>query len=90
MIDKRKLSIHGTLRLLVDGIIDTDQAVNELMQPQHAEDLKHVICPQCKKGFVLTFDYIGTHQSLIIRSCPSGGIYDVCISCPHCDYEEEL
>ena len=29
-------------------------------------------------------------QTLMLRGCPSGGIYDVAISCPHCDYEEEL
>ena len=29
-------------------------------------------------------------QTLMLRGCPSGGIYDVAINCPHCDYEEEL
>jgi len=53
--------------------------------------LKYVICPQCKKEFRLTWDDYGdTPQSLNLRGCPSGGIYDVTISCPHCDYEEEL
>jgi len=54
-------------------------------------DLKHVICPQCKKGFKLTWnDYEDTPQTLILRGCPSGGIYDVSIHCCYCDYEEDL
>lgn len=61
--------------------------------------LKNVVCPQCKKPFRLIWnDYThisGTKdqwhkQTLIIRGCPSGGIYDVAIRCPHCDYEEDL
>lgn len=48
-------------------------------------------CPQCKKEFSLvwdsTFDYKNTVN---ISSCPSGGVYNVSISCPYCDYEEEL
>lgn len=51
-------------------------------------DLK---CPQCRKAFVLTWnDYSEAPRTLRIRDCPSGGIYDVRICCPHCDYEEEL
>lgn len=58
-------------------------------------DLKHVACPQCGKGFRLTWeDYylkLGSLvRTLVIRDCPSGGVYDVSINCPHCDYEEEL
>ena len=54
-------------------------------------DLKHVICPQCNKGFALVWeDYTDERRTLIIRGCPSGGIYDVSIRCPHCDYEEAL
>lgn len=53
--------------------------------------LKDMTCPQCKAGFVLTWnDYSERPQSLILRGCPSGGIYDVMIRCPHCDYEEPL
>jgi ssDNA-binding Zn-finger/Zn-ribbon topoisomerase 1 len=55
------------------------------------EAIKDVTCPQCKKDFKLkwnsSYDEVAT---LVIRSCPSGGIYDVSISCPHCNYEEEL
>lgn len=60
------------------------------------EDLKHVNCPQCKNKFRLTWDDYPSEEgeylpkTLIIRGCPSGGIYDVSISCPHCDYEEDL
>ena len=55
------------------------------------KDLKHVVCPQCKKPFVLNWvNYSDKPETLICRSCPSGGLYDVSIRCPHCDYEEEL
>ena len=53
--------------------------------------LSDVVCPQCKKPFRLYWNDYGPHKmTLMIRGCPSGGIYDVSISCPHCDYEEEL
>jgi phage terminase large subunit GpA-like protein len=59
-----------------------------------SKDLKHVICPQCKKEFTLIWgDGLSCYDrfdTLILRGCPSGGIYDVRIKCPHCDYEEEL
>jgi len=63
------------------------------------EDLKNVVCPQCKKSFRLIWnDYTSMpdtrfeyyQQTLKLRGCPSGGIYGVSIACPHCDYEEEL
>jgi len=55
------------------------------------EDLKHVVCPQCKKPFTLCWnDYQDKPQTLFIRGCPSGGIYDVYIECPHCNYREDL
>lgn len=57
-------------------------------QPETPKDLKHVTCPQCGKDFVL--DYFSGRPTLKIRDCPSGGIYDVSIRCPHCNYEEEL
>lgn len=53
------------------------------------ETLREVTCPQCGKWFVLTWGEYG-RVSLAMRGCPSGGIYDVRIRCPHCDYEEEL
>jgi len=55
--------------------------------------IKDVKCPQCKKNFKLSWegtDYSNNKYPLIIRSCPSGGVYDVSIHCPHCNYEEEL
>jgi DNA-directed RNA polymerase subunit RPC12/RpoP len=60
--------------------------------------LADMTCPQCGKEFKLMWnDYtkvgIGggfVPQTLIMRGCPSGGIYDVSIRCPHCDYVEEL
>jgi hypothetical protein len=69
------------------------------------ERLADVTCPQCRRAFRLCWDDIAewrehapegeryvVHQrtTLVIRSCPSGGVYDVRIDCPHCDYEEEL
>lgn len=57
------------------------------MSDQESE-IKNVTCPQCKRAFVLTW---GTSdRTLVIRGCPSGGIYDVEIHCPNCDYEEPL
>lgn len=56
-----------------------------------SERLKDVTCPQCSKEFKLIWnDYSDKKQTLIMRGCPSGGIYDVRIKCPHCDYQEEL
>lgn len=53
--------------------------------------LRDVTCPQCRNEFELRWnDYSDKPQTLLLRGCPSGGIYDVRISCPHCDYEEEL
>jgi len=56
------------------------------------EKANHVLCPQCKRRFVLRWsDYWdGPTRTLIIRGCPSGGVYDVSLNCPYCDYEEEL
>jgi DNA-directed RNA polymerase subunit RPC12/RpoP len=56
-----------------------------------SEELKDMVCPQCKKRFILAWnDWRDKPQTLMIRGCPSGGIYDVAISCPHCNYEEQL
>lgn len=58
--------------------------------------LKDQVCPQCAGEFTLNWnDYtriggVDQKQTLLISACPSGGIYDVNISCPHCDYEEAL
>lgn len=65
------------------------QAASQAMQKP--EDLKHVICPQCGKPFKLDWNgYDKNPMTLRLRGCPSGGIYDVSIHCPHCNYEEEL
>ena len=29
-------------------------------------------------------------ETLRISDCPSGGVYNVAVHCPHCNYEEEL
>lgn len=65
-----------------------------------AKRLKDMTCPQCKKPFVLSWEdydydpntkkYQTVACTLILRGCDSGGIYNVEIKCPHCDYEEEL
>ena len=57
--------------------------------------LRDMICPQCHKDFTLRWQDFSTRngnepQTLMIRGCPSGGIYGVSINCPHCNYEEEL
>ena len=62
--------------------------------------LRKMTCPQCKKPFVLNWEgdgyadhdgkWVKQQNSLRLRGCPSGGIYDVYIECPHCDYREDL
>jgi len=55
--------------------------------------IKDVACPQCRKDFVLRWSESWKNDekvTLVIRGCPSGGVYDVRICCPHCDYEEPL
>ena len=65
-------------------------------EPTYERAIRDVRCPQCGKPFRLTWnDYtnIGPDylpQTLIFRDCPSGGVYDVRIKCPHCTYEEDL
>lgn len=55
------------------------------------QKLSQVYCPQCNKPFRLIWnDYREPKQTLMLRGCPSGGIYDISIHCPYCDYEEEL
>jgi len=57
-------------------------------EPQRLRDM---VCPQCRKSFELAYNgYPEKPETLHLRSCPSGGVYDVSISCPHCDYVEEL
>lgn len=75
---------------------DLDEYVKEFYLNDGDEvPLKYQKCPQCKKYFQLRWkdyndNYSTVKETLIIRSCPSGGIYDVSIECPYCDYEEEL
>jgi hypothetical protein len=66
------------------------------------EKLSQTVCPQCRRPFILTWnDYSYNHETLefnsgkqgatlVMRGCDSGGIYDVSIHCPHCNYEEGL
>lgn len=55
------------------------------------ESVKDVQCPQCRRPFVLRWnDERHAPATLNIRSCPSGGVYDVAIRCPHCNFEEPL
>lgn len=62
---------------------------SEMGRVRHVERrLRDVQCPQCKRDFRLSWD--GPVGTLVIRECPSGGIYDVAIKCPYCDYREEL
>jgi len=60
-------------------------------KPKHA-DPRHVMCPLCLKDFLVVWnDYshrLGDKITLRIDDYTSGGVYDVRISCPHCDYEE--
>jgi len=59
--------------------------------PQPTNEELYLVCPQCRKRFYPIWDDSNNlKQTLIIRSCPSGGIYDVHIECPHCDFHEDL
>lgn len=68
---------------------DVAGARQRALPVQKPIDLKHVTCPQCGKPFRLSWDN-DSFYTLRLRGCPSGGIYDVTIKCPHCDYEEAL
>lgn len=63
---------------------------NEIVEEVDLEKANHVLCPQCKRRFVLRWAEYDRPCTLIIRNCPSGGIYDVSLRCPYCDYEEPL
>ena len=57
--------------------------------------LADVICPQCQRAFRLRWERcegepLMSTITLVLRGCPSGGIYDVSIECPYCDYVEDL
>lgn len=54
--------------------------------------LRDMVCPQCKEEFELAWQgyFDNKPMTLILQGCPSGGIYNIYISCPHCSYEEEL
>lgn len=55
------------------------------------KSLRIAQCPQCKEEFILAWnDYSDKSQTVVVRACPSGGVYDVSIECPFCDYKEEL
>jgi hypothetical protein len=50
-----------------------------------------IVCPQCGGRFNLLWgDGVGYDTILQISSRPSGGIYEVSIDCPYCDYQEEV
>lgn len=66
----------------------------EVIEKPKKNERVTVNCPQCHKAFALRFarDFEENEAppTLVIRDCPSGGIYDVHIECPHCNYEEPL
>ncbi len=67
------------------------EAEKRLMQDDFGKRLSVVKCPQCKELFKLTWDdWSNKPETLHIQDCPSGGIYNVKITCPFCNYEEEL
>ena len=59
----------------------------QVLSKDKTRKIAEQVCPQCGKQFELNWDDFGT---LKVRSCPSGGVYDVTIECPNCDYEEPL
>ena len=92
-IERKGLSNLKLNEIKSDLIEDIVKEVIEITIKKNIipDDLKNVKCPQCKKDFVLMWnDYSDTPETLNMRGCPSGGIYDVSINCPHCDYSEDL
>ena len=68
-------------------------AKKNIRHEQEDDGHARVECPQCRKTFRLIwndYSFGDTKQTLSPSSCPSGGIYDMKVSCPYCDYEEEL
>jgi len=60
---------------------------------EKSEIIKHtyVTCPQCGEKFILVWNgNFGEKQTLNIRYCPSGVVYDVEVACPNCGLVEEL
>jgi len=56
-----------------------------------AVKLPYAVCPKCSKSFKLVWDDYGDDEvTLGARGCPSGGIYDVFVRCPHCQHKESL
>jgi hypothetical protein len=100
----RKLSAllddpHPGLHTWIVAVTRQIAAINAIADGEHdaAEDtpdeqrLRDQLCPQCERKFELCWnDYSDRKQTLFMRGCPSGGIYDVSIHCPHCNYQEEL
>lgn len=82
----------NTLKLWVrTGSFEKVSNTGELIENKKFNNLKNIVCPQCKKPFKLIWGTSFTkNQTLYIRECPSGGVYDVAIHCPNCNYEEEL
>lgn len=57
--------------------------------------IRDVRCPQCGWFFELNWNDYGNlnverPQTLFVRDCPSGGVYDVHVECPKCDYREDF
>ena len=90
-IKQRILDEYRKYKSLPDENAWAEIAASKIYSNSVPLDLKNVTCPQCKEKFILIWnDYSDTPETLKLRGCPSGGIYDVSIKCPHCDYEEPL
>jgi hypothetical protein len=76
----------------LEGVLLTEAERDALVEATSPPDrVRDVTCPQCRKAFELTWEGYGNKRvTLILNSCPSGGIYNVSIACPHCNYVEEL
>lgn len=93
MAERNRLVKYIITEILAALAPEVEQIEQEMAdEPDDDEPrLKDMECPQCRKAFVLIWnDYSDKRQTLFMRGCPSGGIYDVAIKCPHCNYEEPL
>ena len=49
-------------------------------------------CANCEKVYRIEYDAYGVERpmTLIVKSCESGGIYDIYVKCPFCGYRGDI
>lgn len=55
------------------------------------EEVPKITCACCGRQYTLAWESWGQAPvTVFILSCVSGGIYEVYLQCPHCNYRIEL